>query len=149
MVVFLFLLCLFKVNSKNSSNQTTISAYDSINSCILLSRWEYHSSLNSCCQLLDSGSLARSRIPKLRNQRSFGLDPSILYELSLEPFGTCGVKQPTISYAGSEAHVNFRHQGLQPIRQHGGVHWLDGWSCGECEFGNSNQVASNKMQLGS
>ena len=96
--------------NKNSTNQSTKSAYDRINSSILLSRLEYHSSLNSCCQLSDSGRLAHSRIPMLRNQRSFGLYPSIFYELSLEPFGTCGIRQPTLIYAVSDTNVNFRHQ---------------------------------------
>ena len=133
MVVFLFLFCLFKVNSslmhpnKNSTNQSTISVYASINSSILLSRWEYHSSLNSCCQLSDSGSLAHSRIPKLKNQGSFGLYPSILYELSLEPFGTCGVRQPTLSYAVSDTNVNFRHQ---DCNQSDSVVMFIGWMAG-------------------
>ena len=107
LVAFVFLFCCFKLivslmhPNKNSANQSTVSAYDSMNSSILLSRWEYHLSLNSCCQLSNSGSLARSSISKLRNQRSFGSYPSILYQLSPTP-------------------------ATQPIRQRGDVHWLDG-----------------------
>ena len=148
MVVFLFLFCLFKVNSslmhpnKNSTNQSTISAYDSINSSILLSRLEYHSSLNSCCQLSDSGSLARSKIPKLRNQRSFGLYPSILYELSLEPFGT-------LIYAVSDTNVNFRHQNRN---QSDSVVMFIGWMAGILVDVNPEiptKLSVTYMQLGS
>ena len=133
MVVFLFLFCCLKLivslmhPNKNSTNQSTKSAYDSINSSILLSRLEYHSSLNLCCQLSDSGSLARSRIPKLRNQRSFGLYPSNLSELSLEPFGTCGVRQPTLLYAVSDTNVNFQHQDRN---QSDSVVMFIGWMAG-------------------